>query len=153
VIALSILVSAGHAARPLFAGRERYIAGAFGLVHGLAFASALQNLQLTAAAPLALSILGFNLGIEALQLYVIGLCFPSLLVLSAIPYYGRVRLSAAILAGIAALAWVFERITRSPNVVTAFVQALAQDPYARVDAVAAVAAAAFAAHLSSLRCA
>ena len=38
VIALSILVSAAHAVRPIFPRREALVAGAFGLVHGLAFA-------------------------------------------------------------------------------------------------------------------
>src|SRR6201999_1656522 len=41
LIAISILVSAIHAMRPLFPGREALIAASFGLVHGLAFASAL----------------------------------------------------------------------------------------------------------------
>ena len=40
-IAVSILVSAVHAFVPIFRGREVYIAGGFGLVHGLAFASTL----------------------------------------------------------------------------------------------------------------
>ena len=40
-IALSILVSAVHALVPIFRGREVFIAGGFGLVHGLAFATTL----------------------------------------------------------------------------------------------------------------
>jgi hypothetical protein len=36
-IAASILISSIHAWRPLFAGRESWIALTFGLVHGLAF--------------------------------------------------------------------------------------------------------------------
>ena len=67
LIAVSILVSAGHAVRPLFPGREAWVAAGFGLVHGLAFASTLANLHLEAG-PMALSILGFNLGIELMQL-------------------------------------------------------------------------------------
>src|SRR5438045_3779903 len=69
-IAVSILVSAVHAARPLFAGREPWVAAGFGLVHGLAFATVIGNFGLD---PLekAQSILGFNLGIELVQLAVV----------------------------------------------------------------------------------
>ena len=42
-IALSILVSAVHAMVPIFRGREVYIAGGFGLVHGMAFAATLSG--------------------------------------------------------------------------------------------------------------
>ncbi|NOT60997.1 MAG: HupE/UreJ family protein, partial [Acidobacteria bacterium] len=70
LIAFSILVSAIHAMRPVFPGKEVYVAAGFGLVHGLAFATVLSDLQLSAG-PLALSILGFNLGIELMQLFVI----------------------------------------------------------------------------------
>ena len=65
-IALSILVSAVHALVPFFRGREVLIAGGFGLVHGLAFAATLAGFGLD---PLTMvsSILGFNLGIEAVQ--------------------------------------------------------------------------------------
>ena len=55
---------------PLFPGRESWVAAGFGLVHGLAFAGTLANLQLDTG-PMALSILGFNLGIELMQLFVI----------------------------------------------------------------------------------
>ena len=44
-IALSILVSAVHALVPIFRGREVFIAGGFGLVHGLAFATTLTGLR------------------------------------------------------------------------------------------------------------
>jgi HupE / UreJ protein len=61
LIAVSILVSAAHAQRPLFPGREAQVAAGFGLVHilvhGLAFTGTLAGLHLSAG-PLALSILG-----------------------------------------------------------------------------------------------
>ena len=44
LIAVSILVSAVHALRPLFPGREAVIAAFFGLIHGLAFATTLGQL-------------------------------------------------------------------------------------------------------------
>ena len=114
LIALSILVSAGHAVRPLFPGREVWVAAGFGLVHGLAFASTLANLRLEAG-PMALSILGFNLGIELMQLFVIALTIPWLLLLARTPAYGTVRLAGAALAAVAAVAWVAERLTSERN--------------------------------------
>jgi len=53
--------------------KRSFIACGFGLIHGLAFAAMLSNFQLSAD-KLALSILGFNLGIEMMQLFVIDYC-------------------------------------------------------------------------------
>ncbi|MGI4759362.1 MAG: HupE/UreJ family protein [Janthinobacterium lividum] len=114
LIALSILVSAAHAWRPLFNGREAWLAAGFGLVHGLAFASTLATLDLDASR-LGLSILGFNLGIELMQLIVIGLTLPWLLLLSRTPTYALLRPVGAGLAAAAALAWLAERLLGQPN--------------------------------------
>jgi hypothetical protein len=114
LIAGSILVSAVHAVRPLFPGREAWVAAGFGLVHGLAFASTLASLRLEAG-PMALSILGFNIGIELMQLLVIALTVPWLLLLARTPQYRAVRLVGAALAAFAALAWVAERLTTQRN--------------------------------------
>lgn len=67
LIAVSILVSGTHALRPLFPGREAAIAALFGLIHGLAFATTLADLGLGRWERVA-GILGFNLGIETMQL-------------------------------------------------------------------------------------
>ncbi|MEZ0485613.1 HupE/UreJ family protein [Fibrella aquatica] len=117
LIAVSILVSAVHALRPLFPGREGWVAAGFGLVHGLAFADTLTNLRLDAG-PMALSLLGFNLGIEAMQLVIIALTLPWLLLLSRTPIYSFVRVGGALLATLAAVAWVFERISGQANAIT-----------------------------------
>jgi hypothetical protein len=108
-IALSILISAIHAARPLFPGREALVAGGFGLVHGLAFATVIGNFALQ---PLdkAVAILGFNLGIEAVQLIVVTVALPLLLWLAAKPAYHRFRQSGALLSAAAALFWLWERV-------------------------------------------
>ncbi|WP_324679223.1 HupE/UreJ family protein [Hymenobacter sp. GOD-10R] len=124
LIALSILVSAAHAARPLFAGREAWVAAGFGLVHGLAFASTLANLHLDTG-PMALSILGFNLGIELMQLLVIALTIPWLLLLSRTPAYRTVRLVGASWAVVAAVAWVAERLTGQGNTLAKGVEQVA----------------------------
>jgi hypothetical protein len=117
LIAFSILVSAGHAWRPLFPGKERLVAGGFGLIHGMAFAATLTNLHLSAG-PMALSILGFNIGIELMQLFVIAVTIPWLILLSPSPWYRWVRIGGALLAGIAAIAWMLERVTGSSNLIS-----------------------------------
>ena len=113
-IALSILVSAVHAWRPLFAGREALVAAGFGLVHGLAFASVISNFRLDPLAK-AQSILGFNLGIEAVQLAVILSVVPLLLLIAPTRSYPSIRRAGALFAGFAALAWIEERLTGRPN--------------------------------------
>jgi len=117
LIAFSILVSAIHAVYPIFPGKEIYIAAGFGLVHGLAFATVLSNLKPGAGA-MALSILGFNLGIELMQLFIIAIIIPWLLVLSQPPAYKWFRVTGALLAAIAALAWIAERSSGKENFIT-----------------------------------
>ncbi len=108
-IAVSILISAIHALRPLFAGREAWVAAGFGLVHGLAFAAILSNLGLDAGR-LAWSILGFNLGIEAMQLAVVAAALPVLLFLGKTRFYPAFRVAGAVAAGILSLIWIWERL-------------------------------------------
>jgi HupE / UreJ protein len=107
-IALSILVSAVHALVPIFRGREVYIAGGFGLVHGLAFAATLSDFGFDPLTMIS-SVLGFNLGIEAFQLVVILTTMPWLVLLARSRVYGPFRIAGAALTGIAAIAWFAER--------------------------------------------
>ena len=109
LIALSILVSAVHALRPLFPGREVLVAGGFGLVHGMAFSFTLAELKLSAG-QMALSLLGFNLGIEAMQLVVIALTLPWLVLLARTPVYAPVRVGGAVVAMLASLGWLGQRL-------------------------------------------
>lgn len=106
--AVSILVSALHAWRPVFPGKEMWIAAGFGLVHGLAFADTLANLSL-GTRRMVLSILGFNAGIELMQLLIIAVTIPILIVLSRRPTYRLVRVGGALLASAAAIFWIIER--------------------------------------------
>jgi len=121
LIAISILVSAVHAIYPIFPNKEIYVAGGFGLVHGLAFATVLSNLNLDTT-PLILSILGFNIGIEIMQLFVITLIIPWLILLSQSPLYKWIRISWAVLAIIAALAWITERLSGNVNFISTAIQ-------------------------------
>ncbi|GAA3561407.1 hypothetical protein GCM10022197_16270 [Microlunatus spumicola] len=109
LIAVSILVAAVHAVRPVFAGREAVVAAAFGLVHGLAFSATLRELDLSGAR-LVLSLLGFNLGIELMQLVVVALVLPPLVLLARDGRYREGRTAAAVLVGVAAVGWVLARL-------------------------------------------
>lgn len=124
VIALSILVSAVHSLIPIFRGREVFIAGGFGLVHGLAFASTLAGYGLDPWT-LASSLLGFNLGIEAFQLLIILATMPWLVLLARSRIYGPFRVAGAALTGIAAAAWFAERAFGLANPITPLVEAAA----------------------------
>ncbi len=108
LIAVSILVSAVHALRPLFPGREAYVAAGFGLIHGMSFASVLSGFHLDAWR-MAQCIFGFNLGIELMQLIVVGLTVPWLILLARTPAYTPFRLVSGVGAGVAALGWMCER--------------------------------------------
>ncbi len=121
LIAFSILVTAVHALRPLFPGRESLVATGFGLVHGLAFAGIVGRLHLSSPR-LALSILGFNVGIELMQLFVMLMVVPWLLLLGSYRHYSIVRVGGAIGAGVAAMAWIAERWAGRPNGITAAVE-------------------------------
>ena len=109
LIALSILVSAVHALRPIFPGKEAAIAAFFGLFHGLAFASTLSELGLARWERVA-GILAFNLGIETMQMAVVVAILPSLLLMSRTRAYPFLRSFAASCAGVASMGWIAERI-------------------------------------------
>ena len=119
LIAVSILVSAIHALRPIFPGREALIAASFGLVLGLAFASALSELDVTGWYRLV-TVFGFNLGIEAMQLAVVCLTLPALLLLSRNRWYTPFRTVGAFFAVVASVAWIVERLIDRPLLVAGF---------------------------------
>lgn len=116
LIAISILVTAIHAVHPLFPGREAQVAAGFGLVHGLAFATVLTALNLTGR-QMALSILGFNLGIELMQLLVVAFTIPWLILLNLTPAHRWVRIGGAMFAGIAAIGWIANRVSGQSNAI------------------------------------
>lgn len=113
MIAVSILVAAVHAIRPIFPGREALVAAGFGLIHGLAFSQTLRELDLTGV-QLLTALLGFNLGIEAMQLIIVAAVLPPLILLARADRYRALRLTAAVLTAIAALGWLAARLGQ-PN--------------------------------------
>lgn len=108
-IAASILVGAVHAVRPIFPGREAAVAGFFGLGHGMAFSFTLAEMQLSTGR-LALSLFGFNLGIELVQLLLVALALPALVVVARTRSGRPFRLAAATLTGVAATGWLLARL-------------------------------------------
>ncbi|WP_171033104.1 HupE/UreJ family protein [Qipengyuania marisflavi] len=121
-IALSVLISAMHAARPILPGKEPIIALVFGLVHGLAFATLVKEAQAGMASS-ALTLLGFNLGIELVQLAIVAAVVPSLLILSRYRLYAAFRQALAYLGIAAAAAWIVNRTTGLAGGVVATMEA------------------------------
>jgi len=108
-IALSVILAAVNNLFPRV-GRARWaVAFVFGLIHGFGFASVLADLGLPQQ-ELALSLLGFNVGVELGQLAIVAAFLPVAYLLRATPFYRLVVLQAgslaiAVLAGI----WLAER--------------------------------------------
>lgn len=74
-IALSVLFVALNNLRPMFPASRWWMAFGFGLLHGFGFAGVVAELGLPAGAA-AISLLGFNLGVEAGQLAIVAAVFP-----------------------------------------------------------------------------
>jgi hypothetical protein len=89
------------------------VAGLFGLGHGLAFSFVLAELRLSTGR-LALSLLGFNLGIELVQGLLVALVLPALLVLARLRIGPRLRVAGALVTAAAAGGWLVDRLGR-PN--------------------------------------
>lgn len=109
LIAVSVGVSALHALTPIFPRREAWIAGGFGIVHGLAFATAIAELNL-ATGQVVVATLWFNLGIELVQLGIAAVILP-LLYWSRhkrIEPWGRGALASVAFA--AACVWFVQRL-------------------------------------------
>ncbi len=109
VIAASIMVAALNNIFPLVTESRARIAFAFGLLHGFGFASVLADMGLPSGARL-LSLLAFNLGIEAGQLAVVLAIMPVAYQFRSRPLYRNAVLpwGSAAIAGLA-LVWLIQR--------------------------------------------
>ena len=108
-IALSVVLAALNNLKPLVAERRWAVAFAFGLIHGFGFASVLADLGLPQGA-LLLALVGFNLGVEAGQLAIVGAFLPLAFALRHSWFYRRLVFtggSAAI--ALVATVWLIER--------------------------------------------
>lgn len=109
VIAASIIVAALNNIFPVVTEARARIAFAFGLLHGFGFASVLAEMGLPHGARLV-SLLAFNLGIEAGQLAVVLTVMPLVYLMRSSLFYRRALLpwgSAAIAS--LALVWLVQR--------------------------------------------
>ncbi|TCG05325.1 hypothetical protein BZM27_34615 [Paraburkholderia steynii] len=108
-IALSVVLAALNNLFPHVTNGRWLAAFGFGLLHGLGFAGALHDLGLPAGS-LALSLAGFNLGVEAGQLAIVIVYLPLAFSLRATWAYRRVVLAggSAVTATVA-LIWLLER--------------------------------------------
>jgi hypothetical protein len=108
IIALSIALAAYHNIRPIFGHREWLIALGFGLFHGMGFASVLGDKGLEGEY-LTLSLLGFNIGVEVGQIFIICLMFPILFILRKRSVYRSILLYGSILLILISIYWFVER--------------------------------------------
>ena len=109
IIAASIAVAALHNLRPVYPNREWLLAFAFGLFHGMGFASLVDSLDVSRTSQLV-SLLGRNVGIEVGQVAVILLLFPALFLLRRTPAYKPFLMVSSVILALLATAWMMERI-------------------------------------------
>ena len=109
VIAASIVVAALNNVFPVITQTRWRLAFAFGLLHGFGFASVLSEMGLPQGARL-LSLLGFNLGVEAGQLAVVAAVMPLAFWLRRSAFYehGILRWGSVGIAGLATV-WLVQR--------------------------------------------
>ena len=109
-IAVTVLLAAINNLRPILRERRWAAAFLFGLIHGFGFASALRDLGLPPGS-LAMSLLGFNLGVETGQLAIVALFLPLAYWLRGTQFYRRVVLGAgSVVIAALALIWLIERV-------------------------------------------
>ena len=109
IIALSIALAAVHNIYPIVAqGREWIIAFGFGLFHGFGFASVLGDIGLSGES-MTLSLLGFNLGVEAGQIIIVSIIFPVLFILRKNKIYKPMLIYGSMFLILIALSWFFDR--------------------------------------------
>ena len=108
-IALSVVLAAVNNVFPVVSHGRWLAAFGFGLIHGFGFAGALRDLGLPTGS-LALSLFGFNVGVEVGQLAIVGAFLPAAFWLRGTWAYRRVVLAggSALIAVIAGV-WLFER--------------------------------------------
>jgi hypothetical protein len=108
-IALSVAMAAANNLVGLVVARRWLFAFAFGLIHGLGFASALSDLPLTGAGR-ALALFGFNVGVEFGQAVVVAVLLPAIYAARHTVVYRRgVFLGGSCAIIVCAGIWLVER--------------------------------------------
>lgn len=109
-VAITVLLSAIHVITPLFTGKPYWMAIGFGLVHGMAFSSAL-NVAGLSAVTTTLAALNFNLGIELVQVGLICLLVPCINIWRQTVLYPAARVILAVTVAVLAVIWIIQRMT------------------------------------------
>jgi hypothetical protein len=109
IIALSIAVAALNNIRPLAPNKEWMISFAFGLFHGMGFASLVDGLDVDRSTQLV-SLLGRNVGIEIGQSAVVIFVFPALYLVRRTNYYRPFLVESSVVLSVVSLGWMIERM-------------------------------------------
>ena len=131
IIAISIAAAALHNIRPMLKNKEWAIAFAFGLFHGMGFASLVEGLE-TSNKVQMISLLGRNIGIEIGQVVVIVLLFPMLFLLRRTRTYRPLFLLASVALAVVSIGWMIERVFEQDLGINDFVEPLIEFPDALV---------------------
>jgi hypothetical protein len=108
LIAASVVLAALNNIVPLFRGRRPGAAFIFGLIHGFGFASVLADLGLPRGA-FAISLFGFNLGVEIGQLAIVAVFLPLAYLLRRTWLYRQLLTKGSALIMLLAAIWLVER--------------------------------------------
>jgi len=127
VIALSIALAALHNLKPIAANKEWAIAFAFGLFHGMGFASLVSDLDISRSTQLV-SLLGRNVGIELGQAFVILVVFPGLYLMRKSSLYRSVFVGGSVVLATIASVWTVERLFDRDFGISAQVDRVVQFP-------------------------
>ncbi len=108
LIALSIGLAAFHNIYPIVEKGEGLITFLFGLFHGMGFASVLGEKGIEGSY-MAVSLFGFNLGVEIGQVLIVCAIFPILFFLRNKPIYGKILIYGSVFLILASIYWFVER--------------------------------------------
>ncbi len=144
IIAISIGLAALHTLRPIMPNKEWLIAFAFGLFHGMGFATLVDGLDVSRSTQLV-SLAGRNVGIEIGQVAVIILFFPALYLLRRTRYYMPFLWVSSLALTAVALGWMYERLAETEIGVSSWIEPVFSVPniFFYVAGLTAIALAAF----------
>jgi hypothetical protein len=108
-IAVTVLLSALNNLYPVLHARRWMAAFGFGLIHGFGFGQALKE-QALGGGDVVVSLLGFNLGVEAGQLAVVAVVVPLAFLARGTAFYRRgVLRGGSVAVAVVAVVWFAER--------------------------------------------